>query len=80
MTRVAHGGVLTYIHKDINYYRRDDLESSHTETIWIEVVNENATDILICTVYRPEEDKIPHGVKTLNQKWMMPILKVKKWL
>ncbi len=24
--------------------------------------------------------KCPHGVKTLNQKWMMPILKVKKWL
>ncbi len=32
--------------------------SSHTETIWIEVVNENSSNIVICTVYRPEEDKM----------------------
>ncbi len=49
-TLVVHGGILLYIHKDINYHRRDDLESSRTETIWIEVVIENASNILICTV------------------------------
>ncbi len=67
-TQAAHGGVLTYIHKDINYYRRDDLESSHTETIWMEVVNENTSNILICTVYRPEKDKMPTWSKNFESE------------
>ena len=32
---------------------------SNIETIWIEVKRRYGSDILICTVYRPEDDRIP---------------------
>ncbi len=58
-TCAAHGGVIAYVSKDMDYHRRKDIESGNTESLWIEVECPNTSNVLISTVYRPEEDKLP---------------------
>ena len=47
------GGVVVYIADHIKYKRRNDLESSETESIWLEINLKNTKPILISSVYRP---------------------------
>lgn len=59
-TRATHGGVITYISTRYDYVRRHDLEvGSNIETMWIEVQPNHGPHILVCTIYRPEDDTIP---------------------
>ncbi len=57
-TYAAHGGVITYISDRYDYERRDDLEVSSIETIWIEIKPSKSANILVCTVCRPEEERM----------------------
>ncbi len=58
-TYAAHGSVITYISDRYDYDRRYDLEVSTIETIWIEIKPSKSANILVCTVYRPEEERMP---------------------
>ncbi len=51
----AHGGIISYVSERYKYDRQDDMEISNIETIWIEIKPINAANILVCTVYRPDE-------------------------
>ncbi len=53
--RAAHGGVISYVSERYKYDRRDDLEISNIETIWIDIKPINDANILACTVFRPDE-------------------------
>ena len=43
---------MVLIDERLNYIRRDDLESSHDCTIWIEIKVKRQKSILICSGYR----------------------------
>ena len=46
------GRVVVYIADHINYKRRNDLESSEIESIWLEINLKNTKPFLISSVYR----------------------------
>ena len=48
------GGVCFYIHNNLSYVRRDDLENCELELIWIEVSDGSAT-VLVGCCYRPPD-------------------------
>ena len=55
----AAGGVGIYVKSDLNANKRDDLSFANVdfETIWIEIDNSKANDILCCCAYRhPSSD------------------------
>ena len=47
------GDVVVYIAYHIKYKRRNDLESSEIESIWLEINLKNTKPCLISSVYRP---------------------------
>ena len=51
------GGIVVYIHVNINYTRRIDLETSDIESIWLEFKLKNSKSFLFCSVYRPPSSK-----------------------
>ncbi len=60
----ADGGVISYVSERYKNDRRDDLEITYLigniETILIEIRPINVANILVCTVYRPDElDPLP---------------------
>ncbi len=67
-TKAAHQGIITYISNRYDYDRRYDLEVSSIETIWIEIKPSKSAYILVCTVYRPEEERMPEwNVKFMQE-------------
>ena len=58
------GGVACYIRDDIEWIRRNDIENSFMECIWIEVNIKLSRSILICILYRP-----PDSSKHLSPKF-----------
>ncbi len=47
-----------YIHNDITYKEREDLQHKHIEVTWIEITYPNAKPILVGTVYRPPDSLV----------------------
>ena len=47
------GGVGCYIGDDIKWKRRLDLEKNSIEAIWIEILIEHSSSVLLCIIYRP---------------------------
>ncbi len=43
-------------------------ESSNIETIWIELKPKHAPHLLVCTIYRPEPDKLPTWSEQFEQE------------
>ncbi len=52
------GGVAMYIHNDITYKEREDLQHKHIKVTWIEITYSNAKPILVGTVYRPHDSLV----------------------
>ena len=49
------GGVAFYINEHINFKRRENLETPHIESLWIEILIKNSKSILVGCFYRPPE-------------------------
>ena len=47
------GGILIYISNNLNYSRRNDLESHEIESVWLAIELKNSKPFLICSFYRP---------------------------
>ena len=47
------GGVGIYVKDDINWIRRNDLESNDIESIWIEIFPEKSKSFLFSVIYKP---------------------------
>jgi len=62
------GGVAVYVHEDVNYIRRFDLESSDLENIVIEIVLNKSTNIIIATHYRPPNSS-KYLLKTFSESF-----------
>ena len=58
------GGVGIYISNDLNWIRREDIENSDFECIWIEIILKKSSNILLCVLYRP-----PDSSKYLNKNF-----------
>ena len=52
------GGILIYISNNLNYSRRNDLESHEIESVWLEIELKNSKPFLICSFYRPPSSPI----------------------
>ena len=52
-TKGIGGGVACYINDNINWKRRQDLETENVESIWIEIFVTKSKSFLIATFYRP---------------------------
>ena len=54
-SRSAAGRVAIYTRHTLNAFKRTDLSTTDDdfETIWVEIVNTKATNILCCCAYRP---------------------------
>ena len=46
------GGILVYVRDGLNCVRREDLESSDLENVWIEIKQPNSKSFLLCILYR----------------------------
>ncbi len=57
------GGVAMYIHNDIPYEEREDLQHKHIETTWIEITYPNARPILA--------DHLIHSLKCMIMPMQM---------
>ena len=53
------GGLIFYFRKSIKCLRRKEFEISNIETIWSEIILTNSKPFLICTLYRPPDEKSP---------------------
>ena len=51
-------GILVYVSNEYNVVRRQDIEMSNLETIWLEVTFTQSKSLLICYVYRPPSSPI----------------------
>ena len=49
------GGVGIYIADNLKWIRRNDLENTNIESIWIEIFPPKSKSILFCTIYRPPD-------------------------
>ena len=47
------GGVGCFIHSDLEWQRRTDLENECAEAIWLEIFIKNTKSLLVCNIYRP---------------------------
>ena len=47
------GGILNYLREGLDYVRRNDIETSDVESIWIEVKIRQSNSFLVCSAYRP---------------------------
>ena len=47
------GGILIYLREGLDYVRRNDIETSDVESIWIEVKIRQSNSFLVCSAYRP---------------------------
>ena len=47
------GWILIYLIEGLDYVRRNDIETSDVESIWIEVKIRQSNSFLVCSVYRP---------------------------
>ena len=52
---VNGGGVCMYIHKDTNFKNRTDLHHENIESVWVEILFDNAKSVIVGTIYRPPE-------------------------
>ena len=68
------GGVCLYIKEGIDWERREDLETLHIESIWIEILLKNSKSFLISTVYRPPDTSI-YLYKNFNEDFNCSLLK-----
>lgn len=59
------GGVWLYIKDGIDYIRRNDLENTDTESIWIEIKIKNSKPIIFGNIYRPP-DSSQHLLKNFD--------------
>ena len=50
---MAGGGVLIYLIEGLDYVRRNDIETSDVESIWIEVKIRQSNSFLVCSAYFP---------------------------
>ena len=55
------GGVSLYIRDDLQYQRRNDLETDNLEFLWIEIFVKNSKSILLCNAYRPPSSSKYHN-------------------
>ena len=46
-------GILVCISDHVNYVRRKDMESSDTESVWLEIKVKKSKPFLLCSFYRP---------------------------
>ena len=51
------GGVCMFIHKDLSFNVRNDLEHKHLESIWVDLILPKSKPILIGTCYRPPDQR-----------------------
>ena len=51
------GGIMIYIKQDVQFERRNDIESPDIESIWIDIKLKNSKPLLVCSVYRPPSSK-----------------------
>ena len=58
------GGVIAFVHDDINFQRRTDLENQSTEAVWLELFVKYSKSILVCFTYRP-----PNSSEHLNKNF-----------
>ena len=49
----SYGGVSMYLREDVSYRRREDLEISGIEILWVEIFEPKSKSLLICSTYRP---------------------------
>lgn len=47
------GGIVIYVNNNLQYDRRNDIETHDIESIWIEIKLKNSKPFLVCSVYRP---------------------------
>ena len=61
------GGVGLYVHKDISFNRRCDLDinTDFLESIFVEITN-YSTSMLICVMYRPPDQSVNEFCESLN--------------
>ena len=52
------GGVAMYISENISFIRRKDLETNLTESLWIEIVQSKAKNLLVGCIYKPPESSL----------------------
>ena len=51
------GGIMIYIKQDVQFERRNDIESPDIESIWIDIKLKNSKPLSVCSVYRPPSSK-----------------------
>ena len=49
------GGVACYVHDNINWIRRFDLESKDLECLWLEIIPAKSKSFLLAVMYKPPE-------------------------
>ena len=49
------GGVIAYIRDKYNCNNRTDIQTADIESLWIEILLENTSPLLICFLYRPPD-------------------------
>ena len=67
-------GILVYIHSNLNFIRRLDLESDFVECIWLELFVKNSSSLLISIMYRhPKADVQWFGFFTemMDRVWIL---------
>lgn len=52
----AGGGVVVYVHASIRMLRREDLEETFAESIWLEILQSECKNILLGSYYRPSDN------------------------
>ena len=63
-SRGGGGGMIAFVHDDINFQRRTDLENQSTEAVWLELFVKYSKSILVCFTYRP-----PNSSEHLNKNF-----------
>ena len=74
------GGVAMYIPDNINWNRREDLENTNIECIWVEIFPQKAKSFLIGCIYRPPDSSyyLPKNWKDYFSDMLINVNNVEK--
>ena len=52
------GGIAAYVNRDIHCINRNDFESIHIESLWLEIIQKISSPLLLCVLYRPPDSTV----------------------
>ena len=60
------GGTAFYVRNGLPFRSRGELQSSHIETCWIEIIRPKTKSLFICSAYRPPDFNIETFIEKLK--------------